>query len=210
VAHRLSLSSLLGTLGAGALLAACQGGAASPPPFPPAGVGAQSVAQSAQSSSRAPQQHHAKAPALSANPASLEFTADQVAASPPASQDVTITATSDGMLSASIAGTGNCPAVSPATLEPKRVDEDGDHDRDRHDPKRGVIALTPNGAGPATCTITVTRHERDHDDEDGKGDKDHHDGDHRGHAGAANDVLLIPVIVDAPATPVPTPTPIGR
>ena len=217
MADRRSLSSLLGALGAAALLTACQGGGSSAPALPPPGHGTQALVRAPQSSARATQQHHQSAPPLSANPASLEFTADQVAASPPVAQTVTVAATSDGELSVSIAGTGNCPLVSPATLRPKRVDEDGDHDRDRRDAKRGVITVTPNGAGPASCTITVARSGRDHDDADGHEDhdrkddrdrKDDHDGDHHGQAPAAGDALVIPVTVDAPATPVPTPTPI--
>jgi hypothetical protein len=202
------LSRLLTALAAASVLAACQGGAATAPLAPQDVKAPQSGGQSAQSATRSTDTHKAKAPAISANPASLEFTADQAAAGTP--QTVTISAKSDGKLSVSIAGTGNCPAVSPASLKPKRTDEDGDKDHDRKDGANGVITVTPAGAGPATCTITVAsaKHGDDNDGHHGS-DGDRHDGDHHdGDGDGANATLTIPVIVDAPATPAPTPTPV--
>ena len=211
--HHRSSFRVLTALAAASMLAACQGGAASPPAAPVQGAATQSAAQSVQSAARSTASHHAPstpAPELAANPASLEFSADQAAAGTP--QTVTVTSKSDRKLHVAIAATGNCPQVSPALLKARPVDEDGDKDHDRKDAAAGVITVTPNGAGPATCTITVTSSEGDGDKDHHDGDHhdDHHDGDHHDNDGDhhdAGDAIAIPVTVDAPATPVPTATP---
>ena len=204
------ITRFMPVLAVSSLLAACSGGTASAPPFPapqnPSNSAAQAVARAVQSSSHAADAHATPAPP--ASPASLEFTADQAAAGTP--QTVTINAKDDGVLRVSIAGTGNCPTVSPSTIKPQR-DAHDNRDHDGHDVASAVITVTPAGAGPATCLITV---------KNGDGDGDHHDGDGDRH-GSARDrhgdgdgdgakAITIPVIVDAPATPVPTPTPVIR
>ena len=185
--HRF-LTRFMPVLAASSLLAACGGGSLSAPPFPaPQNSGSsQSSARAVQSSSHA----DGLPVTASASPASLEFTAAQAAAGTP--QTVTITAKDDGKLSVAIAGTGNCPTVSPSAIKPQRAQHD-DRDHDGHDTATALITVTPAGAGPAACTITV-RH--------GDGDGDEHDGDADGAA-----PLAIPVVVDAPA-PSPTPAPV--
>lgn len=183
-------------LAAASMLAACQGGATSP--LAPAAA----PGNATQSAARAVASHKTPAPEIAANPASLEFSAAQAAAGTP--QIVTITAKDDGRLNVSIAGTGNCPTVSPAKLKAKKADEDGDRDRDGRDPRSGVITVTPNGAGPAACTITVTSAERDGDKDHHDNDKDRHDKDGDHHDSGIT--ITIPVTVDAPPTPTPAPT----
>jgi hypothetical protein len=208
VSYQTSFFRIAAVCAAASLLAACNGGSAAPPPMPQVGNAAQSAARSAQSAAHG-NDSHAKPPSLSASPASLEFTADQAAAG--TAQTVTVSALDDGRLNVSIAGTGNCPLVTPSKLKPKHVDDDGDAKNRGRDATGGVITVTPNGAGPATCAITVSNN--DGDDRDGDrghdGDRDHHDGDHHGdrdgdHQGR---VLVIPVVVDAPV-PVASPTPV--
>ena len=214
MSHQLSLTRILTALAAASMLAACQGGSASAPAIPP-----QNGSAGTQSAARSSADHHASAPNLSANPSSLRFTADQAAAGMP--QIVTISATSSDQLAVTIAGTGNCPLVSPAMLQPKRSggDDDGDHrggdDRDRGGDRAatGVVTVTPHGAGPATCLITVTKKHgdsegRDRHDAGRRNDGDDHDGDrHDGDDHGTADALTIPVTVDA--APIPTPTPVA-
>jgi len=187
--YKTSFSRILPACVAASMLAACQGGVATAPPMPQTAGAAQSAARSVQSAAHG-DDGHAKQASLSASPASLEFTADQAAAG--TAQTVTVGARDDAKLSVSIAGTGNCPLVTPSRLKPKHVDDDGDAKNRGRDATGGVITVTPNGAGPAVCTITVSSHG------DGDGDGDRHD---------AADVLTIPVVVDAPA-PSSTPTPV--
>jgi hypothetical protein len=185
VSHHRFITRFMPVLAASSLLAACSGGAASAPPFPapqnPSNSAAQSTARGIQSSSKA-------ADASSASPASLEFTADQAAAG--TAQTVTISAKDDGMLRVSIAGNGNCPSVSPSTIKPQRGAHDN-RDHDGHDVASALITVTPAGAGPASCLITVKNGNGEGDDDAGK-------------------TVTIPVSVDAPPTPAPTPTPTVR
>ncbi|MDB5026998.1 MAG: hypothetical protein JWO66_687, partial [Candidatus Eremiobacteraeota bacterium] len=165
-----------------------------------------------QSAARSTDKHVAKtpSPSLVASPASLEFTADQAAAG--TAQTVTITAKSDKKLAVTIAGTGNCPTVSPSALKLKGTDQEGNHEGDHADVATGAITVTPSGAGPATCTITVasSSHKDEHDAKSTKGHHENDNDDHEDNDDAAV-TLTIPVIVDAPvvATPSPSPTP-GR
>lgn len=164
--HR-SVTRILPVLAASSLLAACQGGSTSAPPFPaphgPSNSSAQSAARAAQS-----------AEAVTATPASIEFTADQAVEETP--QSVTISAGDDGVRRVSIAGTGNCPAVSPAKLKPQKAHGG--------DPATGVITVTPVANGPANCLITVNK---------GDGDDD----------GDGAQAITIPVTIDAAPTPPP-------
>ena len=195
------LPRVLTALAATSLLAACQGGGAAPPPA--SSRVPSSVAQAPLSGVRAAQHHQERDESgLSASPASLEFTADQAAAG--TAQTVTVTAKSSDKLAATIAGTGNCPVLSPAVLQPKRSDEDGDRDRDHHDAATGTLTVTPAGPGPATCTITMARANKGNGEH---GDGRHHDRDDNDDAGGS---LTITVIVDAPAMPSPSPTPPHR
>jgi len=191
------LPRVLTAFAAASLLAACQGGGAAPPP-PPSQLPS-SVTHAPQSAARATQHHQERSESsLTASPTSLEFTADQAAAA--TAQTVTITAKSNDKLAATIAGTGNCPALSPAVLQPKRSDEDGDRDRDHHDAAQAALTVTPAGAGPATCTIAIAAARSGHDEHaDGR----HHDPDDEDDAGGT---LTIAVVVDAPVTPTPAPT----
>jgi hypothetical protein len=207
VSYHHSLARVLTVVAAASLLAACQGGGATAPaPGQPAVLGAQSSASSPLTAARAvagahhDSDHNEKTPELAANPSSLHFTDAQATAGTP--QSVTVSAKSSDKLSVSIAGTGNCPTVSPAKLK-----------------KSGVITVTPSGAGPAACVITVSEGDSDHHadgdrDNDRHGDTDHHgDNDRHGdndHHGDADDTLMIPVTVDAApvATPTPSPTPV--
>jgi hypothetical protein len=179
VNHRF-LTRFMPVLAASSLLAACGGGGASAPALNPGNSAAQSSARAVQSSWRA----DGHAVTSSASPASLEFTADQAAAGTP--QTVTIAAKDDGKLSVAIAGTGNCPTVSPSAIKPQRSQHDN-RDHDGHDTATATITVTPAGPGPATCTITVQ----------------HGDGDDNDADGAAP--LTIPVVVDAPVVPTPVP-----
>jgi hypothetical protein len=212
VSHSLSLARVLTAVAAASLLAACQGGAAAVSPLPQTGsLAPQSLAGAPLGATRAvADAHHGpeKAPDTVASPSSVHFTAAQAAAG--TVQTITIDAKSAEKLYVSIAGTGNCPAVSPSELKPKHAN-DGGHDA--HDPKAGVITVTPHGAGPAICVITVS----DRDDvARGHGDAKHdadtkHDGDKDHDCDRHDDdTIVIPVTVDAPApveTPSPSPTP---
>jgi hypothetical protein len=211
VSHHRFITRFVPVLAASSLLAACSGGTASAPPFPapqnPSNSAAQAVARAVQSSSHGADPHASPTPAP-ASPASLEFTADQAAAGTP--QTVTIDAKDDGVLRVSIAGTGNCPTVSPSTIKPQR-DVHDNRDHDGHDVASAVITVTPAGAGPATCLITVKNGDGDGDHHDGDGDGDRHGSDRDRHGdGDCDKAITIPVIVDAPATPAPTPTPVVR
>ncbi len=147
---------------------------------------------------------------LAANPSRLTFTAAQAAAGTP--QTVTITAGDDRGeqdVTASIAGNGDCPTLSSTKVTFKETagdgDHDGDHDGDRDDGRyhgddhhhgdhgrtlQATITVTPQGAGPSSCTITIARNDDDHG---------------RGHDCGGD--LKIPVIVDGPPPPTPTPVP---
>jgi hypothetical protein len=200
VSNRRLFTRIFSALAAAALLSACHGGSTNAPPVPALSAGTQSAL-------RATESHHGT-PAIVANPASLQFTGAQAAAGTP--QTVIVSAKSGDKRSVSIAGTGNCPLVSPSQLKPKAMDEDGDRDHDRGDTKAGVVTVTPHGAGPATCIITVSSaHGAGHD---GDRDRDRHDGDRHDGDGHDHDrddasALTIPVTVDASATPSPTPSP---
>jgi hypothetical protein len=223
-----ALSRILSAIGVASLVAACSSGSGTGPvPQNGAGLTPQSVAQtqavakttasvaqpaSAARTTASDHQKNDHDSDLSATPASLEFASGAAAA-----QTVVVNSTRShdeggGSFDVSIAGTGNCPTVSPTTLvlkdgkghdhDVKGHDHDGgdgDGDRDHHNGDGGsaTITVTPNGAGPATCTITVAKHDKDaaKDAAQGKSDGD-------------DESLTIPVTVDAPV-PTPAPTP-GR
>ncbi|MBV8748220.1 MAG: hypothetical protein JO103_00755, partial [Candidatus Eremiobacteraeota bacterium] len=167
---------------------------------------------SAQSDSRSTLHHERHEHSdYSANPSSLTFTLAQASAGTP--QTVVITSRNEHKLTASIAGTGTCPTISPTTLTPdepkkKHHDHDGDHDGwwggDDDDTFVATLTVTPvassgggrsggGGASPASCTITVQPKG------DGNNDRDDHPD--------ADDILTIPVTVGDTATPTPAPTP---
>ncbi|HEY4441902.1 MAG TPA: hypothetical protein VGN14_15685 [Candidatus Elarobacter sp.] len=196
---QLVLPRFLTAIGTAAVLAACSSASGTGPmPGTSGNLGPQSAARqtvaagtTAASTIRSTASHHEK-PDLAASPSSVDF----VSGDSPA-QTVAITGKDDNRpYDVTIAGTGNCPTVSPATLRLKHAasghhgDGDGRHsdDDDRDGAATATITVTPNGAGPATCTITIAQHD---------GDAKHD----------ADDSLTIPVTVGgATPTPVPTPT----
>jgi hypothetical protein len=211
-----AFSRILSAIGVASLVAACSS-ASGTGPVPQNGAGltpqsvaqtqsvaktAASVAQTASAARTIASDHKKNDSDLTATPASLEFASGATAA-----QSVVVNSKRDdqGTYDVSIAGTGNCPTVSPSTLLLKNHsmhghgDDAGGGDGDHDDGNAGssTITVTPNGAGPATCTITVAKHDKDavKDAAQGKSDGD-------------DESLTIPVTVDAPvATPTPTASP---
>jgi hypothetical protein len=184
---------MVAMLAAASLLAACGGGSAMTPtpPVQSNGGSPQSAAQAPLSATRAVNgfghgDFGHDGSDLTADPSVLNFTAADAAGKE--AQTVTVSASGDlteQNVTASIAGIGDCPALSSAKLTFKQT---GGH------ALQATLTVTPQGAGPGLCTITIARN----DDDNGRG----HDCD--------GDLKIL-VIVDCgqvPAsTPVPTPTP---
>jgi hypothetical protein len=201
----LVLPRILTAVGVASLLAAC-GSSTGTGTVPSATGGTLTNQQSASqpaSATRTVASHRTKTPALSANPASLAFADGDTGA-----QTVTITSKTSGKYAVTIAGTGNCPTVSPATLTLKHADEEGNHDGDHQhvDSNTGTatITVTPAGVGPATCTITVGKAVSKRDRKSLDDNDEHENENDNEHGGTPS--LTIPVTVAAPATPSPSPT----
>jgi hypothetical protein len=208
----LALPRMLAAVGVASLLAACSTSSGTVPSPQSGSLTPTSASQAAASASRGALERSKKAVPLAANPASLQFASADTAA-----KTVAVSGGSGGTFDVSIAGTGNCPAVVPAKITVKNADDD---DHGRHAASPATITVTPAGAGPAACVISLTSHadgddehdgDRDHHDGDRDrhdGDRGHHDSDHHGTPAPAAPALTIPVTVDAPvATPTPVPTP---
>lgn len=161
---------LIGTVTLTSLLVACSGqttsvpGDAKPSASPPA---PQSTARSAQ--------RWTSATVLGAKPVSVAFTGEQASSRTP--QTVTILARwwlagyfdPAKPATVTVAGTGNCPSVSPQTLRFTS------REKHRHgfawnddDAVGATLTVRPTGSGTAACTITVLHADDPHDDDDGK------------------------------------------
>ncbi|MGD0051763.1 MAG: hypothetical protein ABSD03_08075 [Vulcanimicrobiaceae bacterium] len=203
--------TLVAALAAAIVLAACSGGGGSAPSastLTPAAPQSATRSVADQSNWQQPSPVPTTNP-LSADPTSLSFTADEAAAGTPQTVAVTVSNSVIDSVTATIAGTGNCPTVSPAALRPPNSGKHHHHSlfwwliwdvswffdwnksNDGHDeaPWTATLTVTPAGAGPATCTITLVA-----GNDDAKCNQN-------------APTLTIPVTVAAAATPSPTPSP---